>query len=83
MSIAKAVPLIAGAAGGLVVSSTGGSSPIKDLMNGNTEALVDSLVANYTFYSMGGNKFDLGQGKGIKILAGGILTSKLIGWIAE
>jgi len=84
-SIAKVAPIILGGLGGLVVpSANGGQSPAKAAMNGDGELAFDCALANYTFYSFQDDgKFDLKQGRGVKLFAAGLIASKVIGAIAE
>ena len=79
-SIVKAVPLIVGAAGGLVVPARGSTeSPLKQLQNGYTQAAFNSMVANYTFFSPEGGEFEASQGRGVKMAIGGAIVHKIMG----
>jgi hypothetical protein len=87
MSFAKAIPLIAGAAGGLIMNPTGANnSPLNAIMAGQFNGaggVVDTVSANYLFYSSPHNSFEANQGKGIKLLIAGILGHKAIQWLTE
>lgn len=83
MSIGKAIPLILGAVGGVLVEPTGGVAPINAIKMGNAGYLADGLLANYTFYSMGNREFSMVQGKGVKLLAAGMVIHKIFGWLID
>ena len=82
LSVAKAVPLIAGGIGGLITPARGSAeSPIKQLMDGKTQAGMNSLIANYTFFSPEGGQFEASQGRGVKMAVGGAVVHKVMTWL--
>jgi hypothetical protein len=85
VSIAKAIPLIAGAAGGLVVAPPGWgeSSPVQRVMDGDWKTAIEAATLNYTFFDPSTGKFNFGEGIGVKMLGAGIIAHKVIGWVAE
>lgn len=81
-SVVKAVPLIAGALAGVFIPARGSSeSPFKQLTNGNAQAGLNSLLANYTFFSPEGNEFELSQGRGVKAAVAGGIVHKVMGYL--
>ena len=83
VSIGKAMPLLLGGLGGIVLPPKGGESAVKHVERGewNNAGLV--LLANYTFFDGVKGAFDMNQGVGVKALGAGVLIHKAIGWLAE
>jgi hypothetical protein len=82
MSFAKALPLVTGALGGLVIPAGGGTtSPVKAMLSGDAQSIGDTLAKNYLFYDVGEGKFTTRDGRGVKLLAAGVVIHKLINWI--
>lgn len=85
VGVAKALPIISGALGGLFVRPHGGSySPYEAVVNKATGTqLADSVLANYTFYSMNDGAFHFDQGRGVKLLGAGLVISKIFNAIID
>jgi hypothetical protein len=84
MSFAKALPLILGSLGGLVISAgPARGSPLNSLFKDkNPQWAANDLAATYLFFDAGkSNEFKGDLGNGAKLLAGGIIVHKLIAWI--
>lgn len=77
ISFAKAMPLVTGAASGLV-------KPAKMLFHGqDAEGAFNEMVANYTFYDPSSGSFNPNKGIGVKGLAIGTIISKGISWLTS
>jgi hypothetical protein len=83
ISLAKAIPLIVGASGGLWISPHGGTSPLAYARQGDTVGVLQSTLANYTFYSANTGSFQADQGAGLKALLAGVVAHKAIGWFMD
>lgn len=82
MSFSKALPLLLGAAGGLVIApSGGGEAPVNALVHGRANEAMKNAITNYTFYDYSNGTFNPGQGMGIKTFAVGLLIHKVLTWI--
>lgn len=80
--IFKSAPLIIGGVAGLITPSKHTNSPVVEAMGGQWGSAFAALTANYTFYSDVDQKFDLGEGRGVKLGVAGIAIHKVIGWIS-
>ena len=77
ISFAKAMPMVAGAAAGLV-------KPAQILFrHQDAEGAGRELIANYTFYNSTSGTFDAQKGVGVKGLAAGTIVSKVVSWLAS
>ena len=82
LSIGKAIPLIAGALGGVFLPpEKGWSSVYQELKNGNADGALKSATASYTFYNYQSEGFSMGAGTGVKTLVAGGAVTKLIDWL--
>ncbi len=77
ISFAKAMPLVTGAAAGLV-------QPAKMLFHRqDAEGAFNEMVANYTFYNPNTGSLDSGNGIWVKGYAIGTIISKGISWLTS
>lgn len=76
VSLAKAMPLIAGATIGI-------ARPLLYLKDGDWGDALQVAEQNFAFYDPATNTFSTKFGTGIKGLAAGLIGSKIIKWIAN
>lgn len=82
LSIAKAIPVLAGAlAGFFLPPENGWSSVYENIKRGNGQETLNSAVASYTFYNYQKGGFSMSAGTGVKTLLFGGFASKLIDWL--
>ena len=82
MSIAKAMPLLIGGVGSILVSPHGsGDGVVQRLAAGDWKNAENYAIANWTFYEPTAGTFQMNQGNGVKVLGAGLAVHKFLKWI--